>query len=128
MHTYEHHRTVDKESDGYQASYHYAEVGDVLPIDKYHRYKQRHKDDGRQCTAALEHVVAEPSAEYGTRYGGYFISEICPAGALDVDALLGEDSRSPVEATVAHHIHEGIGKCYVPQEFVAEHYLEYLAG
>ena len=100
------------------------EIVQILPVDEDGHGDKRHEDDHRQGATAVEDVVGEPAADDGAGDGCHLIGKVGPAGILDVDTLLGEDGRSPVQTTVAHHIDKGIGKGYVPEEAVGQHGVE----
>ena len=55
LHANEHHRTIDEEAYGNEATYHNVQVGDILPVDENHSYDQSHENDGGQSATAFEH-------------------------------------------------------------------------
>ena len=112
----EHHRTIDEESDGDEATDDNVEVVEELPVDGDGDDEQAHEDDGWESTTAVEHFVAYPTADDGARNGGNLIGEVSPTGFFEVNAFFGEDSRSPVEAALAHHANEGTRQRDVPQQ------------
>ena len=67
----------------------------------------------------MEGFVAKPATEERSWDGCELVGKIGPAGALKVYAFVGQYFRSPVQAAIAHHVDECVGKSDVPKQLVA---------
>ena len=120
----QHHRTIDKESDGDETADDDVHVVKIEPVDDDGDGDERHEEYCWDSTPAIEHPVGEPAAEDSAGDGSHLIGEVSPSGTLQVNTFVGEDSRSPVETAIADHIDEGVGEGDVPKETVGKNRTE----
>ena len=125
LHADQHHGTVDEEPDGDQGERDDHVVIRELPVEEDEERHESHEYDRRDRPASLEHHVAEPAANEGSRDRGELVSEVSPPGFFNIVPLrLLQVGRGPVQATVAHHVNEGVGDGDKPQHLVVQHVLE----
>ena len=126
MQTDHHHRTIDQEADRDQGDVVDERIaGRVLPVHEHGNQHAEHEQDGGRRTPALEHLVAEVTADQHAGDACPFVQEIGQTRALVRIALdLGQIGGRPVHNTVADEVDEDVGDRDQPEDAVVQHILE----